>query len=108
MATVEDLNTVWESRLTDLNLQLWQRMNALGVTAGWVDPLGGRPVHFTEQVNNGPERRVAYDEFFHFQVHYKGESLVDHTRHKVDYDAVVIAALVRAATMLEERGIRLM
>lgn len=78
-------------------------MKALGVTAYWVDPLNGRPVQFMEELN-GQERTLEASEHFHFVVEFKGERLVDHTRHRMDFDSVVIAALIEAANILEQRG----
>lgn len=105
MALIDEINTTWEPRLGELESQLWMRMKRLGVEARWVDPLNGRTVHFTEQINDGVERRAEASEFFDFVVTFKGEVLVSATRHLADYQSVVISALVQAANKLEERGI---
>ncbi|GHG37443.1 hypothetical protein GCM10017784_34740 [Deinococcus indicus] len=107
MATIEELNRTWHQDLDGLNADMWARMQALGVTAEWSDPLEGRASPFIESMDGSPYRQVPSDEFYEFAVSYQGEVLASGTRHRVPAGTHALTMVTQAARTLEARGERI-
>lgn len=72
-------------------------MKAVGATAGWEDPLSGRPAGMP---------RAATNDFFEFVVQFRGNELVREAQQDGALEALVAETVFRAARMLESLGVQ--
>jgi hypothetical protein len=82
-------------------------MKAIGVTAGWVDPLDGYNPNWTKSVGEQEQRRPTSDHY-DFVVRYQGRTLAKHTKHMGSYENVALGAVISAMRQLEQEGHKLL
>ena len=108
MDVLQDLNTTWEQQLDDVHAQVWERMKALGVTAGWIDPSADAKAAPRAQATYGREFGGRARDGYEFVVRLGREQLTTGTLNGRSPNNHVTALLVQAANALERRGLTVM